>query len=199
VPDYCTCGAKLPEDARFCHKCGKPQRDEPVLVESEPVALPPPPAVAPAPEIGFHNRTAVWIALRVGVMAFLLSAVSGIFSVIWLVAGGYLCVYLYRRRTGRRLSIISGAHLGWLAGVFGFVISTVMITLFVALLSQPEFVDQVKQQLSRQLSESDVNQMIDLLRTPLGVGSVLLTFFFLFTLLPAFGGAVGAKFLDRGE
>ena len=27
VPEYCTCGAQLPPDARFCHKCGKPQYD----------------------------------------------------------------------------------------------------------------------------------------------------------------------------
>ena len=29
MPDRCTCGAVLPEDALFCHKCGKPQRERP--------------------------------------------------------------------------------------------------------------------------------------------------------------------------
>lgn len=28
VPEYCSCGAKLVEDARFCHKCGAPVREE---------------------------------------------------------------------------------------------------------------------------------------------------------------------------
>ncbi len=33
MPDFCTCGAQLPLDALFCHKCGKPQRD---VIEPEP-------------------------------------------------------------------------------------------------------------------------------------------------------------------
>src|ERR1044071_8323555 len=65
VPEFCTCGARLPEDARFCHKCGKPQRDEPLMVEE---ARPPPPfprdvPVVLAPPIGFHNGPAVRIGL----------------------------------------------------------------------------------------------------------------------------------------
>jgi len=27
MPDNCTCGAELPPDSLFCHKCGKPQRE----------------------------------------------------------------------------------------------------------------------------------------------------------------------------
>src|ERR1017187_9471093 len=27
MPEFCTCGAQLPPDSLFCHKCGKPQRD----------------------------------------------------------------------------------------------------------------------------------------------------------------------------
>src|SRR5579872_719709 len=66
VPDVCTCGAKLPPDARFCHKCGKPQRDEPVVMEE---VLSPPPlpfTELPAPitaRISFHNGLAVRAAL----------------------------------------------------------------------------------------------------------------------------------------
>ena len=36
VPEFCTCGAQLPPDARFCHKCGKPQYDYPGVEEPEP-------------------------------------------------------------------------------------------------------------------------------------------------------------------
>ena len=31
MPEFCTCGAELPPDARFCHRCGKPQREETAL------------------------------------------------------------------------------------------------------------------------------------------------------------------------
>src|SRR5258708_21315931 len=46
MPDFCSCGAQLPEDARFCHKCGKPQREEIVV---EPPPAPPAAAAPPAP------------------------------------------------------------------------------------------------------------------------------------------------------
>src|SRR5262249_24476384 len=138
VPDVCTCGAQLPPDARFCHKCGKPQREEPLLQEQfdqlekqeEAPAVPAPaPAVEPPP-IGFHNGPAVRIAVRVGSLAFFLSRASGqlalpqAFALVWLLAAGFLSVFLYRRRTGQRLSVRSGAHLGWISGIFGFVIVT---------------------------------------------------------------------------
>src|SRR5258707_1344256 len=161
VPDVCTCGARLPEDARFCHKCGKPQRDEPLLREPEP-APPPLPAIqaaAPPPSIGFHNTTAVWIALRVAFLMFLLCLVSGIFSFVWLVAGGFLAVYLYRRRTGTPLSVRSGAHLGWLAGTFGFLMAMIVMTLMVLAVSEPDNIVRIREQ-SRawSLSEDDLNR-----------------------------------------
>src|SRR6202034_1529404 len=48
VPEFCTCGAQLPPDARFCHKCGKPQYDYPGLDEPEPAT--PPVEVASLPQ-----------------------------------------------------------------------------------------------------------------------------------------------------
>jgi hypothetical protein len=189
----------LPEDARFCHKCGKPQREEPHLaaeIEAPPL---PPPVVAPElPPIGFHNGTAVRIALFAGALAFLLSMLSGVFAVIWMVAGGFFSVYLYRKRTGQRLSVVSGAHLGWLSGIFGFVIATIVVTLVVVALSQPEVVEAAREQWkARSLSEADINQVIDLLRSPSGLATILSLSFLFFSLLPAVGGAVGAKLLGR--
>ena len=43
------------------------------------------------------------------------------------VFAGFLAVFLYRRRTGQRLSVASGARLGWICGIFGFVIVAVML------------------------------------------------------------------------
>src|ERR1035438_5726160 len=83
MPEFCTCGAELPPDARFCHRCGKPQREE---IVPETVARPPevvmavtpgpegvPPPSAP-PRVNFHNRTAVRIGLLMAGIASLLSA-----------------------------------------------------------------------------------------------------------------------------
>src|SRR5665213_4268712 len=88
VPERCTCGAVLPEDARFCHKCGKPQRDEPLIaeeVEETPAAPPvvvaaPPVATFESAAISFHNAPAVRIALIAGLAAFFCSVLAGQFA-----------------------------------------------------------------------------------------------------------------------
>jgi len=209
VPEFCTCGAQLPEDARFCHKCGKPQRDDPNFAEPDPLppsmpipfGVDPNPAVAPpplAPSIGFHNTTAVWIAMRVAVIMFLLSLVSGIFSFVWLLGGGFFAVYLYRRRTGQGLSIRGGAHLGWLAGLFGFLMAMIVITLMVLAVSEPDNVLKLHQQYKNwSLSEDDLNRVIELFRSPSAIVTMVLGSFMIFTLFAAVGGAFGAKLLNR--
>jgi zinc ribbon protein len=216
VPGVCTCGAQLPPDARFCHKCGKPQRDEPLLpeqfdqIETQSEA-PAPPEPAPAPvqamepqRIGFHNGPAVRIAVMVGTLAFLLSMASGqlalpqAFALVWLVAAGFLSVFLYRRRTGQRLSVRSGAHLGWISGVFGFVIVTMLLTVTAVMMSEPAAVSAMRDQMKTHgISEANADQMIQLFRSWEGIAGALLVSFLIFTVLPAVGGAVGAKLLDR--
>jgi hypothetical protein len=200
VPDSCTCGAQLPPDARFCHKCGKPQRDEPLLVEEEVQAppLPPPAAVVEPLAIGFHNKTAVRVAMLVGVLGFFLSALAGAFLLLVMTACGFFAVFLYRKRTGQRLSMLSGAHLGWITGLFGFLMATIMVTLITVALSQPDVVSTMKEQWkSYARPEQDLTLIIDTLRTPAKLAALLSVSFLSFTILPAFGGALGAKFLDR--
>jgi hypothetical protein len=211
VPDVCTCGAVLPPDARFCHKCGKPQRDEPLFAqEVAPVQAPIEPPGLPSisklelPRIGFHNGLAVRIALLAGVLAFFCSIITGQlalpqeFALVWLVAGGFFAVYLYERRTGQRLSVRSGAHLGWICGVFGFVVVTMALAATAVMLSDPSVATAMREQLrTHGIPAANAEQMINFFHTPAGISSALFVSFVLFTVLPAFGGAVGAKLLDR--
>ena len=209
MPERCSCGAQLPEDALFCHKCGKPQRE--LMAADEPEIAPAPPPIpvvsvaAPVPPvINFHNGTAVRIALGMGVLAFTCLFVVGQLALpqalifVWLAAAGFLAVFLYRRSTGERLSMINGARLGWISGIFGFVIVTIILTMFVIALSEPSVVTALREQIkTRGIPDANLDQMIEALRSPSGITSVLGLSFLLFTILPAFGGAVGAKLLDR--
>jgi hypothetical protein len=203
VPERCSCGATLPEDALFCHRCGKPQRELlEVEVETPVVALPPP--VPAPPPIGFSNGPAVRIGLAAAVLSILATALLGqlpllqALAPIWLILAGFLAVFVYRRRTHQKLSTLSGARLGWICGIFGFVIITIMLTLMAALLSEPSVASALRDQWRQYgKSETDLNQLMETFQTPASIGGRLVASFLLFTVLPTFGGAIGAKFLDR--
>src|ERR1039458_3366734 len=96
MPDSCTCGAQLPPDALFCHKCGKPQRD---LVTPD---APPPPADTAGPRLTFHDQVAVRIAVYVGVSATVLCL---IFPLVNWLAAGFVAVSLFWRENTRLLDV----------------------------------------------------------------------------------------------
>ena len=200
MPEYCTCGAKLPDDARFCHKCGKPQREEDIVVEPQPLIVTLPPPVPPPPlAINFRNAIAVRVALIAGAVAFMISAVLGPLGLIGLAAGGFFAVYLYRRRTGAILSVANGARLGWLSGIFIFAIAILVFTIQMVALSPSQMMNDLREQMAKNYSATEVqiNQVIGFLSSPPGIGTIVLFSFFMITLLTALGGAVGAKLLNR--
>lgn len=138
-----------------------------------------------------------------GIAGFLLSVLSGQLlpaaSSLGLIAAGFLAVYLYQRRTGQRLSVIHGAHLGWISGIFGFAITSVALAAVVVVLSDQGMVDSMRQQLQGAAAgrQAQIEQMIQMVHNPsLMLAGVAVTFL-LFTIFPAFGGALGAKLLDR--
>lgn len=206
VPDFCTCGAQLPPDARFCHKCGKPQGElfpeEPeVEAQPVPVVVPAPP---PAPEIGFSNGTAVRVGFLAALVAVLLGIVPLPFPLLRLmivfIAAGFLAVYLYMRRTGQRLTLRGGARMGWITGIFSFTIFTVQLTAGVlATSSEGGFAAALKQALPP--NDARTSQALQLLQEPAALGFimvVMLIFLFVFlTVLPTLGGLLGAKLLAR--
>jgi hypothetical protein len=140
--------------------------------------------------------------LLAGLLSIVVSAIFGQIAFplgpLWLIAAGFWAVFLYRRRTGERLSAMNGAHLGWICGVFGFVIVAVMMTALALALSDASAVEAVRDQWKHYgKSEAELNQLITVFRNPMSLLAALPLFFLLFTILPAFGGALGAKLLDR--
>jgi hypothetical protein len=207
VNEFCTCGARLPEDARFCHKCGKPQREEDVVVESATPPQPPPlPAAAAAPAaqlpvIGFRNPAAVRAALISSALATLAglvplpSLIHTLWQLIAVIAGGFGSVYLYRRKTGEYLSVRGGLQIGWMVGMFCFVVMMVVLTLLLA------FVSAVGEAGIKRLSEEsgrpEVEQIFEMLANPAMLVLALVTSFFFLTVLGSAGGALGSKILER--
>src|SRR6478672_606925 len=130
MADFCTCGARLPDDALFCHKCGKPQRD---ILVPETVAPPPSeplivPNIVVRPELAalnFRNPVAIRIALAAAAVATLMSFVP---YLNWLAAG-FFAVFFYRRRTGHMLNMESGVRMGWMTGVIMFGMMALLLTI----------------------------------------------------------------------
>jgi hypothetical protein len=195
VPDHCSCGAELPPDARFCHKCGKPQRADDVPEERPVVAA----AAPPQPAIGFHNSLAVRIGLMTALVASVFNVVLFIGCPLWLVSAGFLGAYLYQRRSGAALTVGGGARIGWISGVFSYLIFAVLATIaMVSEISSGRFFERLK---DMPFFGDSVDQMIELFRNPVYLAINLLVslllMFVLFAVFSVTGGALGAKMLSR--
>ncbi|MCS6951394.1 MAG: zinc ribbon domain-containing protein [Bryobacterales bacterium] len=208
VSEFCTCGAQLLPEARFCHKCGRPVREEPRAAEApeEKPAAQPAPAAATAQEISFRDSTAVRVGFVAGVLAFVLGLLPSPFPVraLLLAAAGGFSVYLYGRRTGRSLTVGGGARIGWISGLFGFVIVMVLFTLNFALIAvltrDIGMANFYRQQLSAMgMPPQHVEQVLEIFQSPVRLAGLLISIFVMFTGLLMAGGALGAKLLRRNE
>ncbi|MGD0869704.1 MAG: zinc ribbon domain-containing protein [Bryobacteraceae bacterium] len=218
MADICTCGAQLPPDSLFCHKCGKPQREiETPEIERNVFAAPPAatdaatdaaPLPAPAPEprpapmpLNFRNPVAVRIALMAAVGATLLNFLVPILN--W-PAAGFFAVFLYCRKTGTRLDVSAGVKIGWITGLltYGFAAIVFAATLIPDALSGKLGATMLEQM--KNFSAQDPNmvaQMTHLIQTTQGMVMLVLfalAFLFVFvTCLSMAGGALGAKMVGR--
>ena len=211
VHDRCTCGALLPEDARFCHKCGKPQFEEDrerlneLAAASAPVQgrIEPPPLAASAETgspITFRNSRAVVITLLVAAGAMVGFPLVGLFAApffpFFLCGVGFVAVRVYRGRSLEMLTAGAGARLGWMTGLWLFLVVAVLLTLCSIVVASPEGWQQMRNawaQVPQAARLLDLNQH-DFLMQML----VTLPFsFFMLTLLPGLGGVLGAKFFVR--
>lgn len=215
---YCTCGAKLADDALFCHRCGRPVRelvapsDEPQpAVETPPVIAVPPPVLIPT-EINFHNSLAVRICFLAAALAYLCGVVLGqigipavqfLLTLVISAAAGFYAVYLYHRRSGQPLSTRNGARMGWMTGIFGFLINIVLLTFgAVALMSKGGLAAMLQEQAaSASLPPEAASKVQQLVETPaflaLLIVFILAFFFATYTLAGSLGGMLGAKVLER--
>jgi hypothetical protein len=201
-PENCTCGAKLAENARFCHLCGRPVFEPEI---PEPAAPPPQPTfvqlgasslspggLAQLP-VSFRNPIALRVAflMSLGVMLMTMIPVVNVLSPVWWLAAGSCGVLLYRRLTGLSLSVKAGARLGSITGVLAFLSLVVIIALTFAFAGQDLFQEMVKR-------NPDASQVLN--NPPALALGTALALVFLFAIVVgtcAAGGALGARFASR--
>jgi hypothetical protein len=204
MPDFCSCGAQLPPDALFCHKCGKPQREIQAVEPVEPpVEAPPPPPSAPPPQplpLNFHNPIAVRIAFVVALVTALLSWLPLLNIILW-TGAGFIAVFLYRRRTGYLLTVRAGVQMGWITGVMSFAITTVLFTATLLPTALAGGVGAMFQQQFKNATDPNVQEALRMFESGPGLAFLLIvTLIMLFVFICALsmaGGALGAKFVGH--
>jgi hypothetical protein len=205
MPEYCTCGTKLVEDARFCHRCGRPTSEQSAMEALAVEEAPPPVPASTQPSlqaklsqvpVSFSNPIALRVAflMSLAVIPVELTPVLNALLIVWWLAAGWCAVLLYRKLTGSVLSIRAGARLGSITGVLTFLSLTIGFTATI-LLTGKQFFDQLEQTVKQ---NPDVAQVM---HDP--------TMMFVFLLLClailgalvvgtcAAGGALGARFTAR--
>jgi len=198
----------LPPDARFCHKCAKPQYDYPGLEDAQPALPPPLPATVPPPlpvapqmaEISFRNR----IAVRIGFLAALF-ALGGTMLLAPLVQSGAVILFVtfgagvlapqwYTRRTGQHLSVRSGARIGWITGIFCFAMFLVLLTIWALAVTNASSIPGLE---DNPTMKKAVQDFLNILKDPAKAAQAIIigvvSLFLFITTLPMLGGALGAR------
>lgn len=195
MPEFCTCGTKLVEDARFCHRCGRPTI---APVEEEP----PPPQITTQPSfqaklaqipVGFNNPVAFRVALlmSVAIIPVELAPILSMLSIVWWLAAGWCAVLLYRRLTGTVLTVRAGARLGSITGVLTFVVLAIGFTIAMVFAGK-ELLDEMVRQ------NPQAAQMIrDPVKMSVGILFLMAVLFTIVVSICAAGGALGARYSGR--
>ena len=207
MPEYCTCGTQLVEGARFCHKCGKPTRDEPELHFEAPriivTATPPPLPLTTDDKVSFANPVVLRIAFAAAALSILLDSIPlvNLLCIIWSMGAGFMTVWMYSKRTGLPVSVTSGAKLGWITGVFSFVICAILITTTM-ILNGKELPEELRRQFTAAWSaDPNYQQLLSAFQNPTTFATVIIfmlfCFFLLLSLASVAGGAIGARFSNK--
>lgn len=203
--EICTCGAELPPDARFCHKCGKPQREEPVADalsrEMQPSVVPAPAAgVVPPVPLNFRNP----VALRVGLLASALLCLTMMIPgaayafFVWWMGAGYFSVWIYKRRTGQPLTVRGGAQMGWITGILTCLLLTLLFALVLTAIQGTGGPAAFKNQLhDLAIDQKTIDEAVKRLQNPVEILTSLAEMFLMMMLFCAAGGALGAKILGK--
>jgi hypothetical protein len=189
------------ENALFCHRCGKAQRelfsdeDGPAPVVAEPVPVIAAAIASPLP-VSFSNTLALRLCFLIASVASVLDSIPAVqlLCIVWSVGAGFLAVMLYRRATGQAISMRNGVRMGWITGVLNSLILTVLTTISVASNSaelNAAFHEQVR------LKAPNDPAALAVIENPYFLATgIIMMLFFMFVLVTGAciaGGALGAR------
>lgn len=218
MTEVCSCGTRLVEGARFCHRCGKPTF-EPEVVEPDPEEvsreveelLETVERQVAEPEINFSNGAAVRVGLFVAAISMVmlvplanLGGMSMLGIVLPMLFAGGMSVWFYQRRTGQAVTVLGGARMGWITGVFIFALFLVLFTVsMVPALESGELQKLQEAALKGNFSEADMARLKEVFDSPVLLGISILLFMGIYfvgaTTLSSLGGMLGAKLLGRNQ
>ena len=152
--------------------------------------------------IGFRNPVAVRAAVIASAFATIAGLIPfpGLFHSLWqlvtIAAGGFASVYLYQRRTGDYLSLRGGLQIGWMTGLFCFIVTMVMLTLLLAVFAGVG--ESGLQKITAESGRPEIAEVFSgMLTNPAMLVFALVSAFFVMTVLASAGGALGSKVLDK--
>ena len=219
------CQTSIDESLPFCPHCGAPQirvtspdedTSQPLLASDAPPQVIPPAGWTPgAPSYAQQPISIQWDlawkgALLSGLIAAILTAapVLSLGCCLWLLGSGALAVFLYQRRVpGAFVTSGMGMRIGAVAGIIGFVATTVW-SVFRFTAKSGEFRTALQEQLDKSIaanpdprSQEILRQFMNTLNTPQGLATffvfMLVIMAVVFVVFSAAGGALGASMFAR--
>jgi hypothetical protein len=204
------CSAPVEDGTPFCKQCNAPQikvvASEPLLpqevLEPHPQPLQRLTDDAPARSRSIEWRNALPSIFFIAVPAGLLSVSGplGLLFFVWAFGAGAIGVSTYRKRTRGSVTLGMAARLGFLSGAVGY---TVILIIFLAAMSRPDFPKTLREQMRAQIDRTLANnpdpgakQLADMLSSPNGMATILTAsmalFAFLFFICSILGALAGA-------
>jgi hypothetical protein len=178
------------------------------MAEPEPAPAPPVAPVQPKPHaagsrshIGFRNGRAVAVSIVVAALALFgmgfASLLSPLLAPVVLCAAGFISVVIYRSQSAEPLTAVAGARLGWMTGLWLFLVVLAILAVVAVYISSSAGRDALRTA-PMAMSNPEVAKMLSnpsefLAAVPLTIVQV----FLMITLLPGLGGMLGAMFAKR--
>jgi len=106
------------------------------------------------------------------------------------MGGGWYASFLFERRSGEPASPRSGARLGWICGIFSFVISTIFFSLSALALVNSGAAQEAnrKNMTALGLPAEVMDQLMSVIKNPAALVLLLVFLFVLLTLTSSLGG-----------